>query len=179
MPKQPAFPVLRDAMKKKQTRREVFLSEMEAVVPWGRLLGLITPHYPKTGPKGGRPPMPIKTMLRVYFLQNWYALSDPMAEETLYDSEAMRRFAGIELSDDRIPDEITILNFRHLLERHGLTEAIFAEVMRISPTRASPYAREHWWLQQLSTRRHRPRTSPRREIPKCRPRRRAMTGSSV
>ncbi|SEN46608.1 Transposase domain, partial [Loktanella fryxellensis] len=81
MPKQPAFPGLRDAMKKKQTRREVFLSEMKAVVPWGRLLGLIAPHYPKAGPKGGRPPMPIETMLRVYFLQNWYALSDPMAEE--------------------------------------------------------------------------------------------------
>ena len=115
-------------MKKKVTRREQFLAEMDAVVPWGRLLALIEPHYPKTGPKGGRPPMPLETMLRVYFLQNWYALSDPMAEETLYDSEAMRRFAGIELGDDRIPDETTILNFRHLLERHGLTEAIFAEV---------------------------------------------------
>ena len=128
MPKQPAFPVLRDAMKKKQTRREVFLSEMDAVVPWSRLLGLIRPHCPKAGPKGGRPPMPLETMLRVYFLQNWHALSDPMAEETLYDSEAMRRFAGIELGDDRIPDETTILNFRHLLERHGLTEALFEEV---------------------------------------------------
>ena len=130
MPKQPAFPGLRDAMKKKQTRRELFLSEMDAVVPWDRLLNLITPHYPKAGPKGGRPPMLLETMLRVYFLQNWYALSDPMAEETLYDSEAMRRFAGIELGDDRIPDETTILNFRHLLERHGLTEALFAEVNR-------------------------------------------------
>ena len=128
MPKQPAIPGLRDAMKKKVTRREQFLAEMDAVVPWTRLLALIAPHYPKVGPKGGRPPMPIETMLRVYFLQNWYALSDPMAEETLYDSEAMRRFAGIELGDDRIPDETTILNFRHLLERHGLTEAIFAEM---------------------------------------------------
>jgi len=128
MPKQPSFPSLKHAMKTKQTRRERFLAEMDAVVPWGRLLGLIAPHYPKTGPKGGRPPMPLETMLRVYFLQNWYALSDPMAEETLCDSEAMRRFAGIELGDDRIPDETTILNFRHLLERHGLTEAIFAEV---------------------------------------------------
>jgi len=128
MPKQRAFPSLAHAMKKKQTRRERFLSEMDAVVPWGRLLGLIEPHYPKAGPKGGRPPMPLETMLRVYFLQSWYALSDPMAEETLYDSEAMRRFAGIELGDDRIPDETTILNFRHLLERHGLTEAIFADV---------------------------------------------------
>lgn len=128
MPKQRAFPMLAHAMKKKQTRRERFLSEMEAVVPWGRLLGLIEPHYPKAGSKGGRPPMPLDTMLRVYFLQNWYALSDPMAEEMLYDSEAMRRFAAIELGDDRIPDETTILNFRHLLERHGLTEAIFADV---------------------------------------------------
>lgn len=128
MPKQPAFPSLREAMKKKLTRREQFLAEMDAVVPWARLLALIAPHYPKVGPKGGRPPMPLETMLRVYFLQNWYALSDPMTEETLYDSEAMRRFAGIERGDDRVPDETTILNFRHLLERHGLTEAIFADV---------------------------------------------------
>jgi transposase, IS5 family len=128
MPKQPAFPGFRDAMKKKVTRREQFLAEMDAVVPWCRLLALIEPHYPKAGPKGGRPPMQLETMLRVHFLQNWYALSDPMAEEALYDSEAMRRFAGIELGDDRIPDETTILNFRHLLERHGLTEALFAEV---------------------------------------------------
>jgi len=128
MPKQPAFPGLNHAMKRKRTRRELFLAEMDAVVPWTRLLALIEPYYPKAGPKGGRPPMPLETMLRVYFLQNWYALSDPMAEEMLYDSEAMRRFAGIELGDDRIPDETTIVNFRHLLERHGLTEAIFAEV---------------------------------------------------
>jgi IS5 family transposase len=72
--------------------------------------------------------MPLETMLRVYFLQQWYALSDPMAEEMLYDSEAMRRFAGIELGDDRIPDETTILNFRHLLETHALTERLFGEV---------------------------------------------------
>jgi IS5 family transposase len=98
------------------------------VVPWRCLLALIEPHYPKAGPKGGRPPMPLETMLRVYFLQNWYALSDPMAEESLYDSDAMRHFAGIELGDDRIPDETTILDFRHLLERHGLTEALFAAV---------------------------------------------------
>ena len=130
MPKQPTFPGLRHAVKKKQTRREKFLAEMEAVVPWMRLLALIAPHYPKAGPKGGRPPMPIETMLRVYFLQQWYALSDPMAEEMLYDSDAMRRFAGIELGDDRIPDETTILNFRHLLEKHQLTEQLFAEVNR-------------------------------------------------
>ena len=130
MPKQPAFPGLRHAMKKKQTRREKFLAEMDVVVPWMRLLALIEPRYPKRGARGGRPPMPLETMLRVYFLQQWYALSDPMAEEMLYDSEAMRQFSGIELGDDRIPDETTILNFRHLLEKHQLTEQLFTEVNR-------------------------------------------------
>ena len=125
MPKQPAIPGLRHAMKKKRTRREKFLAEMDA---GGSRSGLIEPHYPKARPKGERPPMPLETMLRVYFLQQWYALSDPMAEEMLYDSDSMRHFAGIELGDDRIPDETTILNFRHLLEKHALTEQLFAEV---------------------------------------------------
>jgi IS5 family transposase len=115
-------------MKKTVARREQFLAEMGGVVPWMRLQALIEPHYPKAGPKGGRPPMPLETMLRIYFLQNWYALSDPMAEETLYDSEAIRRFSEIELGEERIPDETTTLNFRHQLERHGMTEAIFADV---------------------------------------------------
>lgn len=176
MPKQPAIPGLRDAMKKKVTQREQFLAEMEAVVPWMRLHALIEPHYPKVGPKGGRPPMPLETMLRIYFLQNWYALSDPMAEETLYDSEAMRRFAGIELGDDRIPDETTILNFRHLLERHGLTEAIFADVMRIWLTRASRCALARWWARRSSMRRPRPRTRPSRGTRRCLRQKRATTG---
>ncbi len=128
MPKQMTFASLAHASKKKVTRREKFLAEMEAVVPWSRLLALIEPHYPKMGHKGGRPAMPLEVMLRIYCLQQWYALSDPLAEESLYDSDAMRRFAGLELGDDRIPDETTILNFRHLLERHDLTEAIFGEV---------------------------------------------------
>ena len=128
MPRWPVIPFLRDAMTKKVTRGEQFLAKMDAVVPWRRLQSLIEPHYRKVGPKGGRPSMPLETMLRIYFLQNWYARSDPMAEETLYDNEAMRWFAGIELGDDRILDKTTILNFRHLLQRHGLTEAIFADV---------------------------------------------------
>ena len=128
MPKQMTFASLAHVTKKKVTRREKFLTEMETVVPWSRLMALIKPHYPKMGSKGGRPVMPLTVMLRIYCLQQWYALSDPMAEESLYDSDAMRRFAGLELGDDRIPDETTILNFRHLLERHGLPEAIFAEV---------------------------------------------------
>ena len=128
MHKQMTFASLAHTTKKKVTRREKFLAEMEAVVPWPRLLALIEGHYPKMGSKGGRPAIPLEVMLRIYCLQQWYALSDPMAEESLYDSDAMRRFAGLELGDDRIPDETTILNFRHLLERHALPQAIFAEV---------------------------------------------------
>jgi IS5 family transposase len=124
--KQTTFASLSWAHKGKVTRRERFLAEMDAVIPWERLLALIEPHYPKAGQ--GTQPLPMERMLRIYFMQNWFNLSDPGAEDALYDSESMRRFAGIELAEDTIPDESTILRFRHLLERHRLTEAIFAEV---------------------------------------------------
>lgn len=112
--------------KKVTTKRERFLQEMEAVVPWGRLLKLLTLYYPKRG--NGRPPQPLESMLRIYFLQQWYALSDPAAEEALYDIESMRRFAQLELNVDAIPDETTILNFRRMIEKHRLSEAIFADI---------------------------------------------------
>jgi transposase, IS5 family len=113
---------------KKQTKREKFLSEMEVVVPWQALVALIEPHYPKTSKKGGRPPYPLATMLRIHLLQQWYSLSDPAMEEALIEVPTMRRFAGIELISDRIPDETTILTFRHLLEKHDLGEQIFETV---------------------------------------------------
>ena len=90
------------------------------VVPWQALINLIEPHYPKASKKGGRPPYPLATMLRVHLLQQWYSLSDPAMEEALIEVPTMRRFAGIELISDRIPDETTILTFRHLLEKHKL-----------------------------------------------------------
>ena len=124
--KQATFAGLAFDAKKKRTRREVFLAEMDRVVPWARLVALIEPVYPKAG--NGRQPMELESMLRLYFMQQWYALSDPAMEEALYDMESMRRFAGIELGEDAVPDETTILNFRHLLERHRLTERLFAEV---------------------------------------------------
>jgi IS5 family transposase len=108
------------------TRRERFLGEMDQVIPWSRMVKLIQPHYPKAGQ--GRHPHDLERMLRIYFLQQWFNLSDPAAEDAIYDSESMRRFAKVELSEDKIPDESTILRFRHLLEKHKLTEAIFAEV---------------------------------------------------
>ena len=110
------------------TRKAVFLAEMEQVVPWRELCALITPFYPKPGK--GRQPRPLEQMLRIYFLQQWFNLSDPAAEEALYDSMAMRSFAGVDLGDESAPDETTICKFRHLLERHDLGTAIFAEVQQ-------------------------------------------------
>ncbi|RPH57061.1 MAG: IS5 family transposase [Acidobacteria bacterium] len=114
--------------KGKQTRRERFLAEMEQVVPWARLCALIEPHYPKGSPAGGRPPLPLERMFRIYCLQQWYDLSDPGAEEALYDSITMRGFAGVSTDEDVIPDETSILNFRRLLEKHQLTERLLAEI---------------------------------------------------
>lgn len=121
--KRVSFASLAYDSKKKKTRREKFLEEMDKVIPWAELLAVIRKYYPKAG--NGRQPMPMERMLRIYFMQQWYGLSDPAMEDALYDSESMRRFAGIDLSDDAIPDETTILNFRHLLERYKLTERIF------------------------------------------------------
>lgn len=112
--------------KRKRTRREIFLSEMERVVPWHALLALIAPYYPSMG-RPGRQPYPLATMLRIHFLQQWYALSDPAMEESLYDTAVMRRFAGLGGLDD-IPDETTILNFRRLLETHDLARELFERV---------------------------------------------------
>ena len=114
--------------KGKKTKREKFLAEMDQVVPWARLCALIEPCYPKASPAGGRPPLPLERMLRIYCLQQWYNLSDPGAEEALYDSITMRRFAGVSTDADIIPDETSILNFRRLLESHQLTERLLAEI---------------------------------------------------
>lgn len=125
MSEQQSFASLAWSSKGKVTRRERFLAEMDRVIPWSRLVKLIEPHYPKPG--RGRRPLGLETMLRIYFLQQWFDLSDPAAEDAIYDSESMRRFVGVELGEDTVPDESTILRFRHLLEAHELTQAIFAE----------------------------------------------------
>ena len=127
MENQTSFAQAEYAGKKKQTRRERFLGEMEGLVPWARLVALIVPFYPKGA--RGRPPMGIEKMLRVYFLQQWYSLADEALEDALYDSQALRTFVGIDLgSGEAVPDATTLLHFRHLLERHALTRALFAEV---------------------------------------------------
>jgi transposase, IS5 family len=110
------------------TRRAVFLAEMERVVPWPALCGLIEPVYPKAG--NDRPPVGMERMLRIYFLQQWFSLSDPAMEEALYDSLAMRNFVGIDLGREPVPYETTVCRFRHLLEQHDLGRRMLDEVHR-------------------------------------------------
>ncbi len=110
----------------KTTRRAAFLAEMDRVVPWAELCALIEPVYPKAG--DGRPPIDLELMLRVYFLQHWFHLSDPAVEEALYDSAAMRAFTGVDLGQKPAPDETTVCRFRHLLEEHDLGKRLFAAV---------------------------------------------------
>jgi IS5 family transposase len=110
----------------KTTRRAAFLAEMDRVVPWRELHALIEPVYPKPG--NGRPPVGLERMLRIYFLQQWFNLSDPGVEEALYDSAAMRQFVGIDLGREPVPDETTVCKFRHLLEQHDLGRALFERV---------------------------------------------------
>jgi IS5 family transposase len=126
--KQLGFGDYEQSTAKKQTKREKFLSEMDQVVPWQALSDLIEPFYPKTGSKGGRPPYPLLTMLRIHLMQQWYSLSDPAMEDALIEVPVMRRFAGIDWIGERIPDETTILAFRHLLEKHELGQRIFDTV---------------------------------------------------
>ena len=110
----------------KKTRRAMFLEEMEQVVPWAELCALIEPVYPKAG--NGRPPVGVERMLRLYFVQQWFNLSDPAVEEALYDSAVLRQFVGIDLGREPVPDETTACKFRHLLEEHQLGARIFERV---------------------------------------------------
>src|SRR6202043_547037 len=110
----------------KKTRRAIFLEEMEQVVPWRELCPLIEPHYPKPG--NGRPAVGVERMLRIYFLQQWFNLSDPAVEEALYNSAVMRQFVGIDLGREPVPDETTVCKFRHLLEQHQLGGQILEAV---------------------------------------------------
>jgi len=117
----------------RKSKREQFLDEMNEVVPWSRLLALVEAHYPKAG--NGRRPVGLEIMLRTYFLQQWFNLSDPGVEDALYDSPALRRFVGVDLGMAAAPDETTILRFRHLLEEHDLGGAMLDEVNRHLETR--------------------------------------------
>lgn len=126
MTHQPSFARAEFATKKKTTRREKFLTRMEAVIPWAQLLAVIEPFYPKG--KRGRPPIGLERMLRVYFLQQWYGLADEALEDALYDSQALQSFARIDLSAEGVPDATTLLKFRRLLETHDLCKGLFTAI---------------------------------------------------
>ena len=111
---------------RKPTRRDEFLKTMDAIVPWAALCEVIEPHYPKAG--NGRPPIGLQRMLRIHFIQHWFNLADLSCEEALYDSSSLRRFVGIDLGREPVPDATTILKFRRLLGEHKLGEALFAKV---------------------------------------------------
>jgi transposase, IS5 family len=113
----------------KLTRRASFLAEMEQIVPWSRFEALIKPFYPTAG--NGRRPYPLATMVRIHLLQQWYGYSDPAMEEALHDIPLLRRFAGLDAGESRMPDETTILNFRHLLEKHQVAGGLFQEVVAL------------------------------------------------
>lgn len=114
--------------KKRKVRADKFLEEMEEIIPWKELLNIIEPHYPKKG--NGRPPMNLLMMLKIYCLQQWYNLSDPAMEEAIYDRISFQRFLRIDLMIERVPDETTILHFRHLLEKYDLTNKVFEYISR-------------------------------------------------
>jgi IS5 family transposase len=126
MTHQPSFSQAEFADKKKLTRREQFLTRMEALIPWPKLLAVIEPFYPKG--ERGRPPIGLERMLRVYFLQQWYGLADEALEDVLYDSQAMQGFARIDLAAEGVPDATTLLKFRRLLETHDLCKGLFAAI---------------------------------------------------
>lgn len=126
-PTQVSFAQAEYDKKKKQTRREIFLKKMEQVVPWTRLIEVIEPHYPKSG-RRGRPPIGLKRMLRMYFVQQWYGLADEAVEDAIYDSQALRAFMDIDLSQQSVPDATTLMGFRHLLEANDLPQAMLVEV---------------------------------------------------
>ena len=133
LPSQVSFAQAEYDKKKKRTRRELFLEQMEQVVPWARLIEVIEPHYPKSG-KRGRPPtgwpraIGLERMLRMYFVQQWYALADEAVEDAVYDSQALRNFMSIDLSQQSVPDATTLMGFRHLLEANDLPQAMLVEV---------------------------------------------------
>ena len=155
MTEQPSFAELEYQVKRRRTRREVFLEGMESLVPWEKLEGRIRPHYFQSA--RGRRPYSLSVMLRVHIVQLCYNLSDPAMEDLLYEAESVRRFAGLRLAEP-IPDESTILHFRHLLERHQLGQGLFEEIKGHLEEQGCGCEREPLWMPPLLRRRRPPRT---------------------
>ena len=173
---QATFAELEYGAKKRKTRREKFLERMEGLVPWQELEDAIRPHYPKTPAGRGRRPYPLSAMLRVHCMQLFYNASDPGMEDMLYEVEPARRFAGLKL--DALPDETTILKFRHLLEKHGLGEKLMAVVNASLAARGLTLREGRWWTRASWRRRRRRRTARGSGTLRCIRRRRGTSGTS-
>ncbi len=166
MTHQTSFSQAEFADKKKLTRREKFLGRMEEIIPWAALLAVIEPFYPKG--ERGRPPIGLERMLRVYFLQQWYGLADEAIEDAIYDSQAMRGFARIDLAADGVPDATTLLKFRRLLEIHDLCKGIFNAINAdLRRGAACCCAKAPWWTPRFWPPRPRPRTGKGSGTRKC------------
>ena len=161
--------------KKRRTRREIFLEKMEGLIPWQQLEDRIEPFYAKAG--RGRRPYPLGVMLRVHCVQLFYNLSDPGMEDLLYEVESVRRFAGLRLSGP-LPDETTILNFRHLLETQGLGMGLFEEINVHLASLGHRLKTGRSWMRASLTRRRRRRTAGENGIRRCTRRRRETSGTS-
>ena len=161
----------------KKTRREQFLDEMEAVMPWVELQALVEPYYSKG--ETGRKPVGLGIMLRVYFLQQWFALSDPGVEDALYESSVLRRFTGVDLGRAPAPDETTILNFRHCTEDTIYAAKCWTRWPLLSKAAASASRPARSSTRRSSMRPRQRRTRRRSAIQKCIRRRRAINGTSA
>jgi IS5 family transposase len=120
--------------KKRKTRKEIFLERMEQLIPWKTFIALIEPYYPKAGPKGGRPTIGLEKMLRMYFVQNWFDLSDEATEDAMTETMSIRHFVGVSFGYEEAPDAITLLHFRRILETNGLCNQIFIKVNELLVT---------------------------------------------
>ena len=170
---QPTFGELEYESKKRKTRREIFLERMDGLIPWRQLEARIRPHYPKAG--RGRRPYPLSVMLRIYCVQLFYNLSDPGMEDMLYEVESVRRFVGLRLSG-ALPDETTILNFRHLLARHELGSVLLEEINRHLESQECGCGRERSLMPASSRRRRRRRIARGDATLRCIRRRRGISG---
>ena len=162
---------------RKPTRRDKFLATMQAIVPWSALGEVIEPHYPKA--VNGRPPIGLERMLRIHFIQHWFNLADLSCEEALYDSASLRRFVGIDLGCEPVPDATTMLKFRRLLNEHKLGEALFAKVGQELQARGLKVDTGTLWMPPSLVHRVPPRMQARRGTPKCTRPERASSGTSV
>ncbi len=160
--------------KRRQTRKEIFLSRMEQILPWQNMTAVIEPFYPKAG--NGRRPYPLETMLRIHCMQHWYNLSDGAMEDALYEIASMRLFARLSL-DSALPDRTTIMNFRHLLEQHQLARQLFKTINRWLAEAGVMMTKALWWMPPSLRHPALPRTMSSNAIRRCIRPRKAISGT--